>query len=163
MRNALIISNDNGMTHFYTCSGCPMGYVDGSEPCNQAAIPIFYSEKHAVDAGWVKTKHVDFCEPGEPFAWVCSDCWPTPAGLKLAGLKKEGLPTTETLENQTKDSEMIVTQITSGGFQTYEEVERLIVMLYVPDMTISRAGISHALGRLKKLYKPSVKFAPEMG
>jgi hypothetical protein len=60
--------------------------------------------------------------------------------------------TIETLENQTKDSEMIFKQVTSGSFESYEEVERLIVMLYVPDMTISRAGISHALGRLKRHY-----------
>lgn len=60
--------------------------------------------------------------------------------------------TRETLENQMKDSEMIVNQITSGNFQTYEEAEQLIVMLYVPDMTISRAGISHAMGQLKKHY-----------
>jgi hypothetical protein len=63
--------------------------------------------------------------------------------------------TIETLENQTKDSEMIFTQVTSGSFENYKQAERLVVMLYVPDMTISRAGISHALGRLERHYAKS--------
>jgi len=63
--------------------------------------------------------------------------------------------TIETLDNQTKDSEMIFMQVTSGSFENYEQAEQLVVMLYVPDMTISRAGISHALGRLKRHYAKS--------
>lgn len=59
----------------------------------------------------------------------------------------------ETYEQQMKDSEMIFNQITSGGFDNFSEVNQAIVMLYVPDMTISRAGISHALKRLEKHYK----------
>jgi len=85
MKKSLIISKDNGMKHHHTCSSCPMDYVGGPEPCNET-IPIFYSEKHAVDAGWAKTRHVYFCEPGEPFAWVCPNCW-TDAGIHRANAK----------------------------------------------------------------------------
>ena len=58
----------------------------------------------------------------------------------------------ETVEQQMKDSEMIFVQVTSGDFDSFEQVQRLVVMLYVPDMTISRSGISHALKRLEKHY-----------
>jgi len=58
----------------------------------------------------------------------------------------------ETYENQMKDSDMIFTQISSGDFESYGEAERLIVVLYVPDMSISRAGISHAMKRLERHY-----------
>lgn len=59
----------------------------------------------------------------------------------------------ETYEQQMKDSDMIFTQITTGGFNNWSDVNRAVVMLYVPDMTISRAGISHALKRLENHYK----------
>ena len=56
----------------------------------------------------------------------------------------------ETVEQQMADSTMIVKQITSGDFRTYDEAEQAIVALYVPDLSVSRSGISHALGQLKK-------------
>ena len=59
----------------------------------------------------------------------------------------------ETHEQQMKDSDMIFTQITSGNFDNWNDVNQAVVMLYVPDMTISRAGISHALKRLERHYK----------
>ena len=59
----------------------------------------------------------------------------------------------ETYKNQMKDSDMIYFQILGGDFPTYDEAQSAIVQLYVPDMTISRAGISHALKRLEKFYK----------
>jgi hypothetical protein len=52
-----------------------------------------------------------------------------------------------------KDSDMIFTQITEANFNNLKEAKRTIVYLYVPDMTISRAGISHALNRLEKYFK----------
>lgn len=52
-----------------------------------------------------------------------------------------------------QDSDMIFTQVTSGDFDDYKMAERLVCMLYVPDMTVSRAGISHALSRLERHYK----------
>ncbi len=55
-----------------------------------------------------------------------------------------------TPEKQQSDSDMIFLQITSGDFSTLQEAESAIALFYVPDMTISRAGISHALGRLKR-------------
>ncbi len=59
----------------------------------------------------------------------------------------------ETNEQQIKDSDMIFMQITSGNFANWNDVNRAIVMLYVPDMTISRAGICLALKRLEQYYK----------
>lgn len=61
--------------------------------------------------------------------------------------------TPETYEQQMKDSEMIYRQITSAGYDNFEEVNRAIVTIYVPDMSISRAGISHALKRLEKYFE----------
>lgn len=59
----------------------------------------------------------------------------------------------ETVEQQTRDSDMIFTQISTSAIVSYEEAERLIVNLYVPDKSVSRAGISHALKRLEKFFK----------
>ncbi|KKM17258.1 hypothetical protein LCGC14_1677590 [marine sediment metagenome] len=58
----------------------------------------------------------------------------------------------ETYEQQMKDSDMIFTQITTGDFDNWKDVKRAIVVLYVPDMTISRSGISHVLKRLERYY-----------
>jgi len=57
----------------------------------------------------------------------------------------------ETYKQQMKDSDMIFKQVTSANFSK-EEAKRVIVMLYVPDMSISRAGISHALKRIEQHY-----------
>jgi hypothetical protein len=51
-----------------------------------------------------------------------------------------------------RDSDMIFTQITSGDFPTLKMAEQAVCVIYVPDMTISRAGISHALSRLERHY-----------
>jgi hypothetical protein len=58
----------------------------------------------------------------------------------------------ETAQKQQEDSDMIFTQITTGDFATLQEAEATIALFYVPDTSISRAGISHAIGRLKKYY-----------
>jgi len=59
----------------------------------------------------------------------------------------------ETIEQQTLDSEMIFQQITSGDFTSYSEAEQAVMKIYVIDVTISRAGISHALKRLEKYFR----------
>lgn len=59
----------------------------------------------------------------------------------------------ENYEQQMKDSDMIFKQITSADYANMREAYRAIVTLYVPDFTISRAGISHALKRLMEHYK----------
>jgi hypothetical protein len=51
------------------------------------------------------------------------------------------------------DSDMIFTQISSGDFDDFAMAQSAVCMLYVPDMTISRAGISDALKRLEAHYK----------
>lgn len=51
------------------------------------------------------------------------------------------------------DSDHIFTALTSGGLTTFEEAERAVVMLYIPDMSFSRAGISHALKRLEQHFQ----------
>lgn len=59
----------------------------------------------------------------------------------------------ETYEQQMIDSDVIFNQITSGDFHKFEDANRAIVCFYVPDLNISRAGISHALKRLEEHYK----------
>ena len=63
----------------------------------------------------------------------------------------------ETYEQQMKDSDMIFTQITSANYDNFDDANRVIVMLYIPDMTISRSGISHALKRIEKHFKQPKK------
>ena len=60
---------------------------------------------------------------------------------------------TETYEQQMKDSDTVFTAVSTGNYVSYTEAQQVVVMLYVPDMTISRAGISHALVRLEKHYE----------
>ena len=55
----------------------------------------------------------------------------------------------ETVEQQMKDSDMIFNQVSSAAYESIDEAKRAIVMLYVPDMSISRSGISHALKRIE--------------
>jgi len=62
-------------------------------------------------------------------------------------------------EQQMKDSDMIYNQIRSAGYESWEEAQRAIVNIYVPERTISRAGISHAIKRLEEYYK-GVKIIP---
>ena len=58
----------------------------------------------------------------------------------------------ETIEQQTKDSDMIFTAVSTGDFDNYKEAEQMVVIGYVTDMNVSRSGISHALKRLEKYY-----------
>lgn len=55
-----------------------------------------------------------------------------------------------TTEQQQYDSDTIFTQITTGDFSSFEEARQVIAHFYVPDGSISRAGISHALKRLER-------------
>lgn len=59
----------------------------------------------------------------------------------------------ETYEQMMKDSDRIFKQITSVNYNNFEEVNRIICVLFVPDMSISRSGISHALKRLERYFK----------
>ena len=59
----------------------------------------------------------------------------------------------ETFESQAKDAEMIFTAIRSFNFDNYAMAVRAVATIYIPDMTISRAGISYALKRLEKFYE----------
>lgn len=56
------------------------------------------------------------------------------------------------------DSDMIFNQITHGDFPTLALAHQAVLMLYMPDPTISRSGIAHALGRLERHYA-----APQQG
>jgi len=59
----------------------------------------------------------------------------------------------ETYENQMRDSDIIFTAISTSGAKNFEEANRMITMAYIMDLSVSRSGISHALGRLEKYYK----------
>jgi len=58
----------------------------------------------------------------------------------------------ENYDQQMKDSDMIFTAISSGDFDDFKQAKQAVVMLYVMDMSFSRAGISHALERLEQFY-----------
>lgn len=58
-----------------------------------------------------------------------------------------------------RDSDMVFTAISSGDFDDYVMAERAVVMLYVTDMSVSRAGILDALDRLKLFYAERSKDA----
>ena len=59
----------------------------------------------------------------------------------------------ESYEQQMKDSDQIFTSISTGDFDNFKQAEQAVVMLYVMDMSYSRAGISHALRRLERHYE----------
>ena len=59
----------------------------------------------------------------------------------------------ETIEQQTTDSDIIFTAISTGGFDDFKQAQQAVTMLYVTDMSFSRSGISHALKRLEEHYK----------
>lgn len=59
----------------------------------------------------------------------------------------------ETLEQQTKDSDMIFTAISTGNFDNFEQAQQAVAMFYIMDMSVSRCGISHALKRLEDYYR----------
>ena len=56
-------------------------------------------------------------------------------------------------QNWQKDSDMIFDQITNGDFPDFTIAQQAVCSLYVLDRSISRAGISHALGRLERHYR----------
>ena len=57
-------------------------------------------------------------------------------------------------DKQNRDAEIIFKAITtSEGFDTYEQVEEAVMLMYFPDLSFSRAGISLALRRLERVYK----------
>lgn len=56
-------------------------------------------------------------------------------------------------EQQQYDSDTIFMQITTGDFSSFEEAQTVIAHFYVPDGSVSRAGISHALKRLERHFK----------
>jgi hypothetical protein len=63
----------------------------------------------------------------------------------------------ENHENQKRDSDIIFTAISTGDFDNFEQARRAVVMLYVTDMSFSRAGISLALVRLERFYEQKTR------
>lgn len=61
----------------------------------------------------------------------------------------------EEVKNWQRHSDMVFTAISTSGARDFAEAERMAVHVYVPDMSVSRAGISHALKRLERHYKQS--------
>ena len=57
-----------------------------------------------------------------------------------------------TNEQQQKDSDTIFNHVTSCRLESMEEANRAIMLFYVPDMSVSRAGICHALKRIQKYF-----------
>ena len=67
----MIIKYDNGEKHFYICPACSQPI--GAE-LPDATMPVFYSELHARDCGWLKTANRIFCPPDKEYVWVCPIC-----------------------------------------------------------------------------------------
>jgi hypothetical protein len=59
----------------------------------------------------------------------------------------------EHIDTQMKDSDRIYREVIRCGFDTNAEAQQMIVLTYIPDMSISRSGISHASKRVEKFYK----------
>ena len=57
------------------------------------------------------------------------------------------------MSNWEKDSDTIYTAISTSGALNYKDAEEMVVLFYVPDLSFQRAGICHALKRLKKFYR----------
>jgi hypothetical protein len=55
-------------------------------------------------------------------------------------------------EDWMKDSDTVFTAVSTGDFDNFNQAQQAVVEFYVPDMTITRAGISHALKRLENFY-----------
>ena len=68
MSKMMVIDN-NGIKELNLCS-CLDCNID-----NEKEIPIYYSTKHAIEKGWVRTDDIKFCPPEDLFRWVCPECW----------------------------------------------------------------------------------------
>jgi hypothetical protein len=58
----------------------------------------------------------------------------------------------ETYEQQMADSDRIFTMLHEVAFENIEELRAAVVVLFIYDLSYSRAGISHALKRLEQHY-----------
>ena len=65
---------------------------------------------------------------------------------------EKGSKMTETFDQQEHDANLIFNLI-SPIAQNYQEAERMVTQLYVPDMNVSRSGICRALKQLEKYYR----------
>jgi len=54
------------------------------------------------------------------------------------------------LLEQKKWSNRIYTAIMAAEPENYKEAESMVALFWIPDKEVSRAGISHALNRLKR-------------
>ncbi len=58
----------------------------------------------------------------------------------------------ESPKQQEVDSDTIFNAIVGGEYKTIVEAKQVLTVVYLPDLSFSRAGVSHALKRLKKHY-----------
>jgi hypothetical protein len=58
----------------------------------------------------------------------------------------------EDFRQQLKDSDLVYNLIIGGKFETIMDAKSAVVSLFIPDPSISRSGIAHAVGRLEKYY-----------
>ena len=59
----------------------------------------------------------------------------------------------EPYDQQMKDSDNIFSVLTTSAFKTEKEALQALVIMYIPDLTYSRSGISHAEKRIKQHFK----------
>ena len=73
MANMMQYYTPEGKITVAHCPGCSTFYApkpfDPGEP-----IPRFYSERHAMEAGWRITSNRKFCSPDKKSVWICPKC-----------------------------------------------------------------------------------------
>ncbi len=73
MKCMIMITPPN-IKKIHYCSCFKMTMTVGEEIDPEEIIITYYSEQHAIDDGWKKTKDIDWCPPDQPYIWVCPEC-----------------------------------------------------------------------------------------
>ena len=78
MMNSMVLERQTNIRgrivrEHHLCPACVPNYKELKEECKET-IPIFASFKEAKEAGWVFTKHISYCKPGQEFAAICPEC-----------------------------------------------------------------------------------------
>lgn len=69
MRESMIISYEDESKRYITCANSDCEVQDGD-----VVVPTFYSYDHAFKRGWVPSKDIEYCPPGQEHAWYCPNC-----------------------------------------------------------------------------------------
>ena len=74
MANMMTYHTAGDKVVFASCEGCCRAIYQ-QKPIDPAeTIPRFYSERHAMEAGWRITSNRKFCPPDKKSVWICPKC-----------------------------------------------------------------------------------------